>query len=465
MTRGASWTTAAALGLMLAAGCSRDEPAGVSEPPPAAPPAPAAAEGPSLVLVTIDTLRADHLPGYGYFRATSPNLDALAAEGMLFERVVAPMATTLPSHTSLLTSTYPVRHGVLSNFRFFRRAAMTTSEIRGAAQMLAERGYRTAGFTSSSPLGAESGISTGFETFEGPPPWADGTGRTDVVAERTVDRALAWLAAARHPFFLWVHLFDPHHPYSPPAPYDGSYAASEKLGAWLDERQVPAEFRAEATTAVNLYDGEIQYADAQLGRLLAGLKRGGLYEESIVVFAADHGEGLYQHGVLEHGVIWDEQLRVPLVLRFPRGELPPGAARRSDALASLIDVLPTLAANSGLPLDTAQFDGIDLIGSRRDDVLAQREIREGRWAAENYALVERDWKYTYFADAQDMLFELGPDPHETRNVAGLHPDVAKRMKAELLRQVADFKQRSPLPVTGEVPEEIRRRLEALGYVR
>jgi arylsulfatase A-like enzyme len=452
------WAAAVGVAVAAAAGCA---PVGDGAPGPGVAPAGA---GPSLVLITVDTLRADHLPAYGYFRATSPAIDELIREGVLFENGIAPMATTLPSHASLLTSTYPVRHGVLSNLRFFKQAAMTTEDIRSVAQMLAERGYRTAGFTSSSPLCAESGIGTGFGTFEGPPADVAETPRVDVVAGSTVDRARDWLEDAGHPFFLWVHLFDPHSPYAPPEPYGRSYAPSARLHERLEQRHVPRELLGKATGVATLYDGEIQYVDAEVGRLLGALRARGLYDGAIVVFTADHGEGLWQHGVLEHGVIWNEQLRVPLVMRFPGGTLPPGAERRMTKLASLIDVMPTLAAAAGLPLDTAQFDGIDLFSASRDTALAQREIRARVWPAENFALVGLDWKYTYFADADPLLFDLAADPHETRNVIADHPHVAARMRDELLQLVAAHKARSPLGVTVDIPDDVRRRIEALGYV-
>ncbi len=438
--------------------------AGCASPENDVEPQPGAAGHPSLILITVDTLRADHLSCYGYFRATSPAIDALAQQGVLFLNALAPMATTLPSHTSLLTSTYPVRHGVLSNLRFFKQAAMTTDIVRSAAQMLAERGYRTAAFTSSSPLCEESGIGAGFQTFDGPPRDDKETRRVDLPAETTTDRALRWLEDARHPFFLWVHLFDPHHPYAAPSPYDRSYEPTERLWERLSELQVPQEYLGQALGATNPYDGEVQYADAQIGRLLQALEERKLYDDSIVVFTGDHGEGLYQHGVLEHGVIWNEQLRVPLILRFPGGKLPAGLAPREPKLASLIDVMPTLAAQAGLPLDTSEFDGIDLGSGTRDSVLAQREIRERVWPEENFALVGLEWKYIYFADAEDMLFDLVADPHETRNVLAEQSERAQRMEAELLALVADHKRRSPLAVTDDVPEDIRRRIEALGYV-
>jgi len=440
--------------LACAVGCS----SGVETAPPADP------SRPSLVLITVDTLRADHLSSYGYFRTTTPAIDALAQEAVVFENVVAAMATTLPSHTSLLTSTYPARHGVLSNLRFFKQAAMTSDEVRSIAWMLSDHGYRTAAFTSSSPLCEESGIGSGFETFAGPPRYEENDRRTDVPAEQTVDRALGWISEATHPFFLWVHLFDPHTPYKPPAPYGRGFRDNERLWKTLYERKVPDGHVELATRATNAYDGEIQYTDAQISRLLEALEERGLYDDSIVVFTSDHGEGLLQHGILEHGVIWNEQLRVPLVIRFPGGQLPPGADRREKKLVSLIDVMPTLAAATALPLDTTEFDGVDIYSTTRETALAQREIRDNVWPAANFALVGLDWKYSYFADADDMLFHLAEDPYETRNVIEEHPGIADEMKTDLLRLVEENQSRSPLAVSREIPEDIRRQLEALGYV-
>ena len=190
MERMAGWVAGLALGSAASLSCA-----------PAAPPA-------SVVLITIDTLRADHLGCYGYFRHTSPFIDQLAADGLLFERAITPMSTTLPAHTSLMTSAYPARHGVLSNLNFYHQPVVTDKGFQTAAQMFREAGYLTAGFVSSPGLGEESGITAGFQVF-------DESGIRD--AFTTTSRVIDWLdSVPARPFFLWVHYFDPHHPYDPP---------------------------------------------------------------------------------------------------------------------------------------------------------------------------------------------------------------------------------------------------------
>ncbi len=367
------------------------------------------------------------------------------------------MATTLPSHASLLTSAYPARHGILSNFRFFRVPVTTAGGLRTGAQMLRQAGYATAAFTSSTPLSEASGIGAGFDVLEGPPPYEAHDRRIDLPAGETVGRALEWLAGASRPFFLWVHLFDPHTPYRPPPPFDSAFADEPALFELLAARRIKP--RKKASAAINRYDGEIRYADAEIGRLLDELKRRRLYDAAVIVLAGDHGEGLWQHGVREHGVIWNEQLKVPLILRLPG--VDPG---RRPQLASLIDVLPTLAANTALPLDAAGFDGIDLLSEAREWTLAQREIRKGIWAAENFALVGERFKYLYFADRDDLLFDLEKDPGETYNAIARHPEVARTMRRELGKLVKVSKERSALQGLDDIPEEVRKQLEALGYV-
>lgn len=427
------------------------------EPPPDTGP-------PSVVLISVDTLRADHLPSYGYPRDTAPAVARLAADALVFENAIAPMATTLPSHTSLLTSTYPVRHGVLSNFRFYEQPAMTHDAIESVATKLARAGYATAAFTSASPLSELSGIGTGFEVFRGPPPYGERRERIEVPAKETIDRALAWLEDARPPFFLMVHLFDPHTPYAPPAGEAGRLGDEDRLREVVESRGVPPHARGQAIEAMALYDGEVRYVDAQIGRLLEALEARGLYRRSAIVFTADHGEGLLQHGVLEHGVIWNEQLHVPLVIRLPARPDRPTPTGRRAGIASLIDVFPTLAEEAPLPIATAGFDGINLLRASRETALAQREIRSPVWLGRNFALVGRDWKYLWFEQARDQLYHLREDPHELEDVLHRHPHVAERMREELRALVREQEARAPLPAKESIPEAVRKQLEALGYV-
>jgi arylsulfatase A-like enzyme len=415
---------------------------------------------PNIVLITADTLRADHLGSYGYIRPTSPAIDALAEDGLLFENVHVTMSTTLPSHVSLMTSSYPARHGVLSNLGFFHQPLETSDSLRTAAQLLEAAGYRTAGFTSSSPLCAESGISAGFGTFVAPPSAVKTRERIDVPAGKTTDRVLEWLAVAESPFFLWVRYFDPHDPYEPPPEFNRFMTAEPALLKFLRERGFPEAAYPWAAVYGNLYDGEIHYMDSQIGRLLDRLKQMGLYDDALVVFTADHGEGLGQHAYPGHGQLWNEQVRAPLIVKFPKGER--ARTGRHPGLVSLIDLFPTLVAELELPIQTDEFDGIDVLRAQREFVLVQRDGREGVWPGDAYSLGSLEWKYLYATEAPDFLFHVATDPHETRNAIARYPGVRKRMKAQLLRMVEENRARSGLR-RKDVPDEIREQLRKLGY--
>ena len=242
----------------------------------------------NVLFVTLDTTRADHIGAYGYGTARTPALDALAKEGALFEYCITPTAYTLPSHSSMMTGLYPPAHGVRIN----GEAALPDSDTT-LAERLAAKGYRTGAFVGAFVLDGRWGLSQGFQQYDdhfklGPDQRLD-LARVQRPANEVVDAALKWLGERNaKPFFAWVHLYDPHAPYEPPEPLQG-------------------------------YDGEITFADSQIARLLEWLDRSGLKDDTIVVVAGDHGEGLGDHGEDEHGYyIYDSSVRVPLIVRLPR---------------------------------------------------------------------------------------------------------------------------------------------------
>jgi arylsulfatase A-like enzyme len=249
-----------------------------------------------------------------------------------------------------------------------------------------------------------------------------------------------------------VHLFDPHVKYMPPEPYDVIFEKEPQLIEFLAQRKVPEAY----VTLTNRYDGEILYTDGQVGRLLAELHDLGLWEDVTIVLAADHGEGIGQHGVREHGELWNEQLFVPLIIRIPDG--PRG---RSRSLASLIDILPTLAEEIDLPLDRALLNGINLFQARRETALSQRTMGRKRHEP-NLTLIGEEWKYAYFADHEDRLHHLPDDPHELENLISQHPEQARRMRHTIEQLIQADQARSPLE-GADLPEEIRRHIRALGY--
>jgi arylsulfatase A-like enzyme len=449
---------------LLAFGPGCGEPVRDAAARPSPDPAASADPLPPVVLVTIDTLRADHVSAYGYPRPTTPNLDALAAAGARFEAAYAVSSTTLPSHATLFTSRDPGEHGVLKNGWPLPDDVPTLAEAFRAA------GYETAAFVSSFVVERRFGLARGFDHYDDEFGGADHSspiqsweGHTldapyDRRGAETTARALAWLAArdASRPFFLWVHYFDPHSPYDPPEPHRTRFLASE-----------PADARAHT---VDLYDGDVHYADHELGRLLRTLAP----HAPLTIVTSDHGEGLWDHGVLEHGVfLYEEMVRVPLVVHWP-GRIAPGT--RIGGLAAHVDVVPTLAGLLGRTL-LGEPRGRDLspqlLGRAEPDparaVHLQRRhyepTRKGhlRIAGPKHAIRQGDWKLILSPAELGMeLFDLARDPGELHNLAGLHPQRTSRLHAELAAWQARQGTRSAAPA--EVAPEVRERLRALGYV-
>src|SRR5262245_4642570 len=401
------------------------------------------ADRPSIVLVTIDTLRLEHLGCYGYPRPTSPRVDALAAGSVLFENVRATMAATFPSHLSVLTGLYPHQHGATSNREGVTDPYSPAPGRATAAIALGSVGYRTAGFVGSVVLHGRTGIGAGFEIFDAPE-----VGVASRPARATMDAALAWLASqpAGEPIFLWVHLWDVHEPNAPTpefaallAPDDGlrelvarrgldmaelrrRFAGDRLIGEHFfavterkKERQLPGlrtsglpkkgpsgpEFVIDAETMVRLharYDACVRQVDHEVGRLIDALTARGSWPSTAFVFTADHGQSLGEGARLGHVRNTEINIRVPLVIHFPAG----GVAQpsRSGALVSLVDLMPTLVAAlriGGLETWRAQFAGRDVLDPdlERAGVFTAEETgsRRGKQLRYECALETGRWKY------------------------------------------------------------------------
>ncbi|MHC4611939.1 MAG: sulfatase-like hydrolase/transferase [Planctomycetota bacterium] len=419
---------------------------------------------PNVVLITLDTLRADHLACYGYFRDTSPVMDAFAEESLFFERCLAPMATTLPSHTSLLTGTYPLEHGILANVDHGGMQFSPSAELRSLAEVA-----RTAAFVSAAPVKKATGMASGFETFSEPEGPTRRAGRTNALL-------FPWLDEHQdEPFFLWMHYFDPHSPYSAPPPFRTMYHTDERLESYLTERRFAERVithtkrLVQPRPAINLYDGEIRYLDTQLGRLLDRLRTSGAWDRTIVVLVGDHGEGLCQHQEARHGSIWGEQLHVPLMLRIP-GHAP----RRVSEAMSLVDVFPTDLVDA-LPFDDflKQTSGTAALSEHFQPrpVFSQDVGRPhlGR-AGPRYALTTRDWKYVHDPHGDEHLYHLQRDPFELENVLAEHAEIGEQLKSQLLGQLAEQTEKAARLQTGASEAKVRmdpqllEELRTLGYV-
>jgi arylsulfatase A-like enzyme len=431
---------------------------------------------PNVLLVSIDTLRADAVGAYGSPFPT-PVLDALAASGALFENAIAPAPATAPSHATLLTGIDVPRHGVGQN------GTPLPAELRTLPAAFGAAGYATGGFVSSFVLDPRFGWSRGFETYDATFPRRGQTFRQrvgfatrhefdgyDRRAPHTTGPALAWLASAAEPFFLFVHYFDPHAPYDAPEELLRQVPPGEArrlAQLWLPEahRELPRLTLDDLTRVLRHYHAEVLGVDRAVGALLAALDERGLEGRTLVVVTADHGEGLGEHGSLDHAhQLYEAQVRVPLILRWP-GQLAAGL--RLATPVGLVDVAPTLAELAGVEL--GDVDGRSLAGALRAGVepeprplLGRRRRYErpiGGHRGQKFFVREARWKYIRASDDPDELYDLREDPGERRNLYAADSREAARLGAILERHLAAH----PEPAAPPLGDEERRGLEALGY--
>jgi choline-sulfatase len=393
----------------------------------------------SVVLISIDTLRADHLSAYGYRKIKTPNIDSFAQQGTLFTAVSSQIPLTLPSHTSLFTSTYPFESGIEENAEIVPSRAVTLASI------LRSHGYKTAAFVGSNMLDRRFGLDNGFDEYDSPfgAPAAAGQSNSYSVRSRrdgalVLRAANAWLSAHRdQPVFVFVHLFDLHTPY----------------------RLMPARDSSEPEAAG--YDAELGYIDQILGRFQQGLIQNGWWKKSLVVLLADHGESLGDHGELSHGYfIYQSTLQVPLILHWPEGA--PQHPDRVSQPAGLIDVAPTILDALHLQVPPS-FDGISLLQTNQARAVFSESVyaRDSfRWAALR-SLRIGPWKYVEAPHPE--LFDLDQDLQEQANVVRANSAQAATLRSELARLVARHARTEPAPVR-DTSDAARKALGSLGYL-
>jgi choline-sulfatase len=396
------------------------------------------ASRPDVLLVTIDTLRADRLGCYGHAAALTPTLDALAARGVRFETAVAHVPLTGPSHASILTGRTPLGHGLRDNGGY-----VLPRELGTAAEDFRRSGYRTAAFVSGFPLDRRFGMDRGFETYDDHLPRGNDRRRTPYVerfGDATTDATLRWLKAATgpapQPYFLWIHYYDPHAPYEPPGDLADRFRGSP-------------------------YDGEIAFVDRQIARLFAALEDRRSLSRTLVLVTADHGESLGEHGEGTHGLfLYDTTLRIPWMMAGPG--IPAG--RVSRTVARGIDTLPTLLEYAGLPL-RKDIEGRSLRpaaeGREMPDLPTYAETlypeREYGWAP---LFAWRTARYKYIDAPKPELYDLVADAHESTNTLAEQGPKAN----ELRRMLAAARERPVPTATADVDPETAERLAALGYV-
>lgn len=460
----------------MAVACSDPDPdPGSSAPPsePLAAEAPAGEARPNVILVSLDTLRADRTSPYGYERDTSPGLASFAEEGARFETAYAHTATTGPSHATMLTSRLPIGHGVDRNgVRLPKRVPVLTEVLGG-------EGYETAAFVSTWVLDEKWGFNRGFETYDSTTriPVGDreanacAKSKVERCADQTIDRVLTWLDDERdpeRPFFLFVHLFDVHTPYDPPEAF---------LRRYLPEGAKKARGLARFSQMTDKYDAEVAYTDHELSRLFEALDRRGLAENSLVIVTADHGEALGSHHVVTHGVVlYEPVLRVPFLARFP-GRIAPGL--RVEEPVGLVDLMPTVLELLGVDPGELRMEGRSLAGVLRGDedldpehpIFLQRRRYETEKVAGRrvkgaaFGLRQGRWKFVETeATGQRELYDLVADPGETNNLVEAEPEQAAAMAERIASWKTSSARGAGSPQPRKIRESDRRKLRALGYV-
>ncbi len=439
----------------------------------------------NVILIMVDTLRADHLSCYDGTDAETPHIDRIASEGFLFTNIHTAAPTTLASTSSLMTSMYPRMHGTLRNDMSLDKSLLT------AAEAFEQLGFNTAGFVSSYALQSSSGIAQGFSVYN-----EDFTGSLGgfVLQRRAgaVNNAVtSWLEdKPAEPFFLFVHYFDPHVPYAPPPPFDtstGGYGETPVTGTMEDVRNLKIFLRDggkidnRLERMRELYRGEVRYTDSEIGKLLELLEGKGLLDRTLLVFTADHGETFWEHRdmreYIDHGyMVYETTAHIPLIMRMP-GRVPVG---KSEILASNIDIIPTVFDLLGLEIPR-DFMGRSLRkvidGGEMNEVPVYCEATKPYGRIELGAVFKNDKKpkcvildgkklvWLPFWDNLEELYDLRRDPEENKNLLGDESYSAETQKLRsLLRQWSREGSGIARSARSRVDEETLRKLEALGYL-
>ena len=410
---------------------------------------------PNLLLITLDTTRADRLGCYGYAKAITPALDSLAQNGSLFKYVYAPAPITLPSHATMLTGLYPPEHGLRNNGKNSLNA-----QVPLLPEILSKHGYQTGAFIASTILNAKFGLNRGFQFYDDKSKETADNNSIDLMADddnmiqdyrpanEITDAAIKWFSGIQqdHPFFCWVHYYDPHNP---------RYDHRETFPAHQFDSK---------------YDAEIAFMDLHISRLLSFLHDRDLLENTVIVAVGDHGESLGEHGENTHGLtVYNAVMRVPLLISFPN-RIKPGL--RISTPVSLVDLFPTILSMLSVNTESQGQALKDIMTRSAAPALAGKETEARAWYGETYATWEnfkwaplksyadKEWKYIHTAKPE--LYNTVSDPNELTNIIGEHSDIAANMREKLLAECNNMMITEPGTVKLD-PDEIKA-LQSLGYM-
>ncbi|HXJ92141.1 MAG TPA: sulfatase-like hydrolase/transferase [Terriglobia bacterium] len=407
----------------------------------------AEAPPPSVVLITLDTVRADHLGCYGSAAAKTPAVDGLAHEAVRFANAYTVVPITLPSHAVILTGTYPMWNGV----RDFTSPGLPAG-IPTLAEMLKRNGYATAAFVSAYAVNSVWGLNRGFDLYDDQMDLGGRSGHDLMLATRpgnlTTDRMIAWLDAhSERPFFIWLHLYDAHSPYHSPEPYRSQHAGQP-------------------------YDAAISFDDAQVGRVLGALRAKRLYEQTLVIVTSDHGESLGEHGEAEHGFfVYNATLRVPLIVKWP-GRKHDGAVVVQEPV-STIDISSTIAQAAGIPASgTRSFQGKALTRAIEPHSASPNSVQP-LYAESYYARDSFGWhelraviteQYKYIDAPAPEVYDLKHDPQEVSDLFSEHRALAASLRADLVDVERRFENRANRTERAQLDPATVEKLKSLGYV-
>jgi arylsulfatase A-like enzyme len=419
---------------------------------------------PNIILITLDTTRADHLSCYGYHRRTCPNIDRLTEDSVLYTHAISPSSWTLPSHASLFTGKFSSSHGAQydpegplfltdaisgpKTWQKYRARGLAKNEIT-LAEILGQAGYKTGAVVGGPWMKKVFGLNKGFDYYDD----QDISSVNGRLAPQINASALKWLdEVGRNKFFLFLNYFDPHSPYRPPIEYAKKFLPENTN---LQGRNTILEER------VALYDAEIFYMDYFIGALVASIKQNRLYENSMIIITSDHGELFGEHGKHGHGsYLFQEEIHVPLIVKYPGTEIAPD---QTDIPVQLNDIMAMILTRLGLPLPAGIQAGVPpqighplLAEAYPLEALSQ----DGHWRA----FFEEDFKFLWNSKGNSLLFNLKDDPHEGKNLITQDPNRAKNMLSEMNRYLAQLPEPEPAAVAGEIDKSTIQALKGLGYV-
>jgi arylsulfatase A-like enzyme len=439
---------------------------------------------PNIVLISVDTLRADRLPTYGYPYGTAPQIARLAERSVVFDNAYTETVHTLAAHTSLLTGLYPDTHGVILSEHSLSETVPTLAE------MLQTAGYRTGAFVNAGFLGPKYGLSRGFSEYNHLSDIKLRKKENQVRFGRNASETNAlirkWLIAdPSRPFFLFAHYFDVHSdwldlPYEAPPRFRKSFELPKPSGYRQGDGKRSASpylqhmnenglrySRASLDYIGSLYDGGLAYMDSEIGKLLSDLEETGQLQNTLIVLLADHGEELGDHGKLLHDQVYEESVRIPLLLAFPESDprtQQQFSPRRIRSSVQITDVLPSIARYVGLDPPPG-IQGESLLPLLADDTKDERPVYFRTRSGSQYGVRTGRWKWIEIRGSPDELYDLFKDPGETNNVAPQFPAEATQLKHML--KVWKERTAASRVTPGElrpIGPSLRRELEALGYV-